>query len=332
MNTEMIDNELILAVSETAVDSDIQNMLVERFTPFLDQAREWSERATALVVTDISQTREMKMAREARLALREIRINADKLRKQLKEDSLRYGRAVQGVYNVIEANIAPIEKHLEAQEKFREIYEMNQREALRLEREALVQDVRGYMISNINLGEITEEDFQRLWTGAKLQRDAAEQAARKAEEERVARAQAEAQERERLRQENERLKAEAEAREKARREELDRLEMEQRAANIKAAQERLEAERKVAEERQARERAENELRAKQEAEARAEAERQAALEAELSMGDKAKVQSLIADLRSLQTKYEFRSKKYKTLYIAVTELIEKIIVYITSKN
>lgn len=332
MNTTMIDNELLLAVSETAVDSEIQVMLVERFTPFLDQAREWSERAAALVVTDINQTREMKMAREARLALREIRINADKLRKQLKEDSLRYGRAVQGVYNVIEASIAPIEKHLEAQEKFREIYEMNQREALRLEREALVQDVRGYMISNINLGEITEEDFQRLWTGAKLQRDAAEQAARKAEEERIARAQAEAQERERLRQENERLKAEAEAREKARREELDRLEMEQRAANIKAAQERQEAERKVAEERAARERVESELRAKQEAEARAEAERQAAVEAELSMGDKAKVQALVADLRSLQTKYEFRSKKYKTLYIAVTELIEKIIVYITSKN
>ena len=74
------------------------------------------------------------------------------------------------------------------------------------------------------------------------------------------------------------------------------------------------------------------MKAKQEAEARAEAERQAAIESELSKGDKAKVADLIADLRSLKTKYEFRSKKYKTLYFSVTELLEKIIVFITAKN
>lgn len=332
MSTATIDNTLALAVSETAVDTEIQNMLVERFTPFLEQANEWRERANALVVTDITQTREMKMAREARLALREIRISADKLRKELKEDSLRYGRAVQGVYNVIEAAITPIEKHLETQEKFREIYELKQREALRQEREELTREVREFMIANINLGEITEEDFQRLWNGAKLQKQAAEEAARKAEEERIAREKAAAEERERLRVENERLKAEAEAREKERRAELDRMEMEHRAANIKAAQERLEAERKMAEERAAREKAEAELRAKQEAEARAEAERQAALEADLAKGDKAKIQDLLADLRTLKTKYDFRSKKYKTLYISVTDLLEKIITYITAKN
>jgi hypothetical protein len=344
-----IDNELAIVASETAVDAEIQTMLVERFTPFLDQAKEWRERAENLVVTDISQTREMKMAREARLALREIRINADKLRKELKEDSLRYGRAVQGVYNVIEAAITPIEKHLEQQEKFKEIFELKQREALRVEREELTRDVRDYMFANINLGEITEDDFQRLWNGARLQKQAAEEQARKAEEDRIAREKAAAEERERLRVENERLKAEAEAREKARRveiermkaeaeakeqerrAELDRIESELRAANIKAAKERLEAEARAEAERIERERVEAELKAKQEAEARAEAERQAAIEAELSKGDKAKAIQLIADLRTLQIKYEFRSKKYKTLYFSVNELIAKIIVYITSK-
>jgi hypothetical protein len=285
-----------------------------------------------LIVTDISQVREMKMAREARLALREIRINADKLRKELKEDSLRYGRAVQGVYNVIETNIIPIEKHLEAQEKFKEIYEMQQREALRIEREQLVFDVRQYMFANVNLGEITEEDFQRLWTGAKLQADAAQQAALKAESDRIAKEQAEAQERERLRVENERLKEEAFNREIERRAELDRLEAEQRKANIEAARIRKEAEQKAAEARKEADCLAAELKAKQDAEARAEAERLAAIEADLSKGDKAKIADLVADFRALKTKYEFRSKKYKTLYISVTELIEKIIVYITTKN
>ena len=58
----------------------------------------------------------MQEARIARLALRDIRIQADKTRKALKEESLRYGKAVQGVYNVIEYLITPIEKHLEERE------------------------------------------------------------------------------------------------------------------------------------------------------------------------------------------------------------------------
>lgn len=328
----VINNELAVVISETAVDTEIQQMLVERFTPFLEQAAEWKEIAESLVVTDISQVREMKMAREARLALREIRIAADKTRKELKEDSLRYGRAVQGVYNVIEAVISPIEKHLEEQEKFKELYELRQREALRLEREELVKDYREYVISNINLGEITEEDFTRMLTGAKLQKQAAEQAAIKAEEERAARLKAEAEEREILRIENERLRAEAEERERERKAELDRLEAEQRKSNIAAAKAKLEAEKKAEAERKEKERLQAELRAKEEAEARAEEERQAAIEAELNKGDKAKLADLIADLEGLKTKYEFKAKKNNLLYKAVIELLNKIIVYITSKN
>jgi hypothetical protein len=281
----------------------------------------------------------MKMAREARLALREIRINADKLRKELKEDSLRYGRAVQGVYNVIETNISPIEKHLEAQEKFKEIYDMQQREAiraereaLRIEREALAFDVRHYMFANISLGEITQDDFEKLLNVAKLQKKDAEDAAEKAESDRIAKEQAEAMERERLRVENEQLKAEALKRESERRAELDRIEFEQRKANIEAARIRKEADAKVAAERAELERLQSELKAKVEAEQRAEAERLAAIEAELGKGDKAKFEDLISDLRALKTKYDFRSKRHNALYVSVCELIEKIIVYITSKK
>ena len=42
------------------------NYIKEQFIPFFDKAIEWRQKAEALVVTDISQTREMKMAREAR--------------------------------------------------------------------------------------------------------------------------------------------------------------------------------------------------------------------------------------------------------------------------
>jgi hypothetical protein len=329
---ENTNNELAIVISETQVPEDMQKSLIEYFTPFLQQAADWKEKAESLVVTDITQTHEMKMAREARLAIREIRLAADKTRKMLKEDSLKYGRAVQGAYNVIEAVISPIESHLEKQEKFKELYELRQKEKLRLEREELSKDVREYMIVNINLGEITQTDFERMLNGAILQKQAAEQAAIKAEEERQARLKQEAEERERLRIENERLKAEAEERERERQVELDRLEMEQRKANIAAAKLKKEAEAKLAAERAERERLEAELKAKQEAELKAEQERQAAIEAELSKGDKAKLSDLISDLEALQSKYEFKAKKNKALYKIVVELLGKIIVYINSKN
>lgn len=325
-------SQLASVVRETAVDGEIQQMLLARFVPFLEQAAEWKEKAESLVVTDISQTREMKMAREARLALREIRLAADKARKELKEDSLRYGKAVQGVYNVIEAAISPIEKHLEEQEKFKELYELKQREALRVQREYMAKDYREYIVSNINLGEITEEDFGRMLAGAKLQKQADEQAAIEAEQKRQAQIKAEAEERERLRIENEKLKAEAEERERERKAELDRLAIEQNKANLAAEKARKEAEEKAAAERKERERLEIELKARAETEAKAENERQAAIEAELNKGDKDKLADLVADLERLKTKYEFKAQKNKLLYEAVAGLLTKIISFIASKT
>lgn len=321
-----------LVITETSLDESIQKMLLDRFTPFLEQTAEWKEKAEALVVTDISQTREMKMAREGRLALREIRIKADKLRKELKEDSLLYGRAVQGVYNVIESNISPIEKYLERQEKFKEIREMKIREALRVERETILSDVREYAISSVNLGEITEDDFQKILSGAKLQKEAAEQAAIKEMEDRIAREKAEANEREALRLENERLKSEAIRQEAERKAELDRIKAEQKIANMESDRLLKEAQDRAVAEREERDRLESELRLNKEAEEWAEAERLAAIEAEHGKGDKEKIQDLLSDLRSLSKKYEFSSKKYNSLGVNVTELIRKIIDYILSKN
>lgn len=74
------------------------------------------------------------------------------------------------------------------------------------------------------------------------------------------------------------------------------------------------------------------MKAEREAKERAEAEREAAEQAELAKNDRQKVVSLVEDLKSLKTKYEFKAKKYKILYFAVCELLEKVIVYINSKN
>lgn len=106
METKEKTNELIKVVDASGLESQTGNYIKEKFLPFFDQAEEWKEKAESLIITDVAQTHEMKMAREARLALREIRVEANKKRIELKQDSLLYGKAVQGVYNVIEDLIA----------------------------------------------------------------------------------------------------------------------------------------------------------------------------------------------------------------------------------
>jgi hypothetical protein len=253
METIEKTNELVKFVSESGLEQTTAEMLQQSFLPFFDKAKGWNEKARTLVVTDISQTREMKMAREARLALREIRINADKTRKALKEDSLRYGKAVQGVYNVIDYLITPTEKYLEEQEKFAEIQAEKKRAELRAQREELLRPYVEFVPYAVDLGNMTEDAWQKLIEGARLQMQAKIEADRKAEAERIERERKEAEERERVRLENERLKAEA-------------IEKEKQLAELKA---KAEAEERAKKETDAKSAAE--LKAKQEAEIKAKA-------------------------------------------------------------
>lgn len=154
------------------------------FEPFIRQVYEWKTKAMELVVTDVTQTDLMQAARESRLALKSIRVQADKVRKALKEDSNRYGKAVQTVYNSIESIITPIEQHLEQQERFKEVQEALVKAKLYQERTAEAAEVMEYMPAGIRLEDLTHEDYNRLLNGARLQRkEAIEQAERERLEE-----------------------------------------------------------------------------------------------------------------------------------------------------
>jgi hypothetical protein len=59
---------------------------------------------------------------------------------------------------------------------------------------------------------------------------------------------------------------------------------------------------------------------------------QAAQEAELSKGDKEKFADMINDLDAIKTKYQFKSAKYKGIHTAVSELVNKTIIYAQSKT
>lgn len=261
-------SDLKILHSEAEIVESVPN---EETMPRADSPAIWNEyrakaealKATAetLQVTSIEDTAGQKLARTARLSLREIRLAVEKRRKELVEHKTKEVARINGAAKEVRDYCETLEGRLLEQEQFIE------RETARIEdvrRTDRANALRPFMQSlpTVDLGKIEESEFLSILADAKdlhemrLKREAEAEAAR------IAKEKEEAEERERIRQENARLKAEAEAREaviaEERRKAAEALRIEREEAEAKAA-----AERKAA------------LQRMQEMEAEAKAEREA---------------------------------------------------------
>lgn len=294
----MSDTTLIIPGAEHLAPSLLSN-IEAGFRDAFAQAEKWRAQAMAIKVTSIDQRAEMKLARTIRLELKNVRIEAEKKRKELKADALLMGKAIDGVNNLLLAAIEPLERHLQEQENFAERLMEAERARLVAERS---EALRPYLTEGQAvpvLDTMTAEQWAAYLADAKLLHEAKIEAARKAEAERIAAEQAAAAERERLRVENERLRAEAAEREAKAKAEREAAERAQREAAEKARKEREALEAKAKAEREAREAAERELAAKQAAEAKAAADAAKAAKKAAAAPDKAKLQAIATAVRAL---------------------------------
>ena len=304
----------------------------------------------------------MKLARESRLALREIRVKAEHTRKKLKEDSLRKGKAIDGIYNVLAYLIEPLEESLLQQEQFAERQETARKAFLKSTRQEALAPF-GVDVSFYDLGNMPEETFAQLLENTKLAAQAKIDAAQKAESDRIAaeklaaeqaaeaarikaaKDKADADERERIRKENEKLKADA----KAAQEESDRKAKEAADAarklrektELKARKEREEIERKAAveraalekkaqEERRLREEAESKIRKQQESIAAQAAEEAKARKKAAKAPDREKFAAFVAALRGLKIP-AMSTQEGIALAADTKPFIEKLAVWIETK-
>jgi len=196
------------AKAENIAPEQIES-LQSSFMPFFQQASEWKGKAMAIQVTSIEQKEAMKDARTARLALKGIRVDTEKRRKEMKEESLRKGKAIDGMANVIFYLIEPIEKHLQEQEDFAARLEAKEREETRQLREAEAGPYMAFFPQTIDLATVTDNDFARLLNGAKLQKQAADAERKRQEDEATEKVRIESEAREAMRVENELLRQEA---------------------------------------------------------------------------------------------------------------------------
>lgn len=363
---EVMPKEALQIIEQTGVENSTATQLREAFVTMFADAEKWLAQAKAIKVTDVSQTREMKLARDMRLALRQIRCDAENTRKRLKADALAKGKAIDGIANVLKALVEPVEAYLQDQEDFAKRVEEQKREELRQARNLAMAPYAEFfaMSPGFDLSAMSQEQFDAMLEGLKMKKDAKEAAERKMEELRVAeeerlrkeaedKARLEAEQREKERLERERLLKEAQ--DKAQEEAKKRLEAERKAkaerdkaereaaeAKAKADAQREKMQAKLDAERKERERMQAEIDAKAKAEreekekaereeaARFEAERIAKQKAEQAP-DKDKALAFAATIRALKVP-ELSSEKGKEFQKLIESQVEGFAKWIETKT
>jgi len=132
--------ELAKFVAESGLATSKAKALMDDFSDFFEIAEEWEVKAKTIVVTRPDQVAEMQMARSGRLVLKEKRIALEKRRKDLKEQSLRESRAIDGIANILKSVLVPIEEYLDAQEHWVEHQEALRETARREEADRLLKE------------------------------------------------------------------------------------------------------------------------------------------------------------------------------------------------
>lgn len=247
MNTTTIDLEIVAPIDQrlsacaekTGIETTVSSGLVAAFRPVFISAHQAinDARGVAESVKDATCLTEIKRARECRLAIRRVRLQGEAVRKEQKASALAYGRAVDGFYNILEADITPIEEALRAAEETAERQEAARKDAIESARKIAlapyVQDVALYAVR-----DMADQVFAALLAGVKAAKEQAEAAAAKAEADRIAAEKARLAEEARIREENAKLQREAEVREAALKVEREAARKAAEAAAAKAKAER----------------------------------------------------------------------------------------------
>ena len=308
------NDKLAMVLGQAGLSASSALAIRAQFEACYTQAIEWASKTSAIKVTDASQTGLMAFARESRLALRQIRLNVEHTREELKRDSLKRGQAIDSIARVIRELIEPIEADLQAQEDFVKNAELARRQKLRDERTAALRVYGVDPTIYADLAGLTDEAWTRLLEEHKTARDT-----------RLARvkADAEAAEKAQIEREQEAVRLREEAA-KARAE-TARVEAAQRAEREKAATERAQLEAAQRAETALRLEAERELAATKAAEkARLDAEGETRRQAEQAP-DREKIYAfmgeIVARLNAMDLKTEMGRAARTHLYAEVRRLL-----------
>ena len=216
METELKSNELLAFLSSSGLVEAKRNDIAQSLGMFFDKASEWNQTIASIVITDPSETGKMKMAKEGRLTLKNMRLDAMKVVKAKREsvknrmaDDILEDKLLLKAGQMVEATFENLEGKLQEKEEFGLRWEAENKAKLKIARDAEVLPFAEFVLGGIDLSNLSETDYQKFLGGLKLQMEAKLEAEAKIKAEKEAKEKAEREERERIALENSRLKAEA---------------------------------------------------------------------------------------------------------------------------
>lgn len=175
---ELVINEELKGIEESKA-----KQIEAVFNPMVAMLKEFEGAYDEIVSQEVTEDL-CKKAKRLRLDIAKIRTSADKERKAQKDEYLRAGNAIQGVYNILK--FAVVEK----EDKLKDIE--NHFENLKKEKEAKLQIERAEELSKYevevipeNLGSMQESVWDNFITGTKVNYETQKEAERKAEEQRI---------------------------------------------------------------------------------------------------------------------------------------------------
>lgn len=330
MAVKQDDNALAQIVSTSGLEQTKAQFILEKFQDYFAIAADWEAKARSLVVTNPSQVAEMKMAREGRLFLKGKRVEIEKARKELKEQSLREGKAIDGIANVLKGLIEPTEEYLEQQERFVELREEARRKELQEQRSSELVALGGDP-SFYDLANMPDAAFDALLRSLKAEAERQKKEAEQAELDRIEREEEE----KRIREENIRLRQEAEERERKAAAERAAAEAEAKRLRDEAAERerklKADQEAKLKKERDERARVEAELKAKEEAEAQEKKRLADEAKKAARAPDKQKLEALAVRIGEI-TIPDMKTDEARKIASDVAGLLARVVVFINEKS
>ncbi len=211
---EIKNEELEKVLNVTGLEPTESELIKQSYLPYFKEIEEIKKEAKKIDFENPTLLDE-KIAKDLRLRMMRVRTGSEKVKEERKKVHALKANVEQAAWNLIKTGCLLEENNFEQVEKKREIAEKLRKENLKNVRTEQLQPYLEFVpIVHLNLGEMSDEDFEKLLSGAKLQLEAKMEAEKKAEQERIEKEKKEAEEREAQRLENERLKSEAEKREK----------------------------------------------------------------------------------------------------------------------
>lgn len=302
-----METQIEIIVNESKVLSSEKKALVAGFDTYEAIAKEWETKAKEIIVTDSSQKDMILRAKEGRKFLKEKRLEIEKNKTVMKEQSLRKGQAIDAIARYLIALIKPSEEYLESQEKFAEIQEEDRLMNLEKTRSDELGQYTDTSIYNFRI--MSEDVYQTTLNNAKKLYEADQLEKVRIEDERIAKEKVQNEEQQRIRKENEELRAKAVEQER------------QNAEKIKVQNKKLQ------EEREARERAEKELQDKEEKERQIKRDEAKKVRQSKLAPDKDKLKTLASNILGVEYP-EVQDVEAKKILDNVKILMQKVNIYI----